>query len=126
MGFDMELYGLEVVDEKREYRSSDMLLMVEKEIKCLLVGDPDADKLGGDPGGVNRGVLLWDTNNTPGEMCVLEDDKRKEEETKCKFPNLPLAMENFYVGHRLSQVHSNGNDLCNFNDNLEQREKSLQ
>lgn len=45
-----------------------MPLEVEKEMECrlgdmgldVLVGDPDADRLGGEPGGVNRGVLFWD------------------------------------------------------------------
>lgn len=45
-----------------------MPLEVENEMECrlgdmgldVLVGDTDADRLGGEPGGVSRGVLLWD------------------------------------------------------------------
>ena len=45
--------------------SSNMPLVVENEMDCrlgdtgldVLVGDTDADRLGGEPGGVNRGVL---------------------------------------------------------------------
>jgi hypothetical protein len=45
-----------------------MPLEVEKEMECrlgdmgldVLVGDTDTEKLGGEPGGVSRGVVLWD------------------------------------------------------------------
>lgn len=59
--------------------------MVEKEIDCLLVGDPDADKLGGDPGGVNRGVLVCDTKNMPGEMWALLDADKRNPNVKFQF-----------------------------------------
>lgn len=53
--------------------------MVENEIECLLgdkglgvrIGDTDADRLGGEPGGVIRGVLDWDASNSPGDMRGL-------------------------------------------------------
>lgn len=56
------------VPEKNEDLSSCMPLEVEKEIECrlgdtgldVLVGDTDADRLGGEPGGVIQGVELWD------------------------------------------------------------------
>lgn len=60
--------------------SSNIPLEVENEIECrlgetgldVLVGDTEADRLGGDPGGVSRGVLVWDTNSIPCEMPGLE------------------------------------------------------
>lgn len=52
-----------------------MLLRSPKYIECVLgetgldifYGVPDADRLGGDPGGVSCGVLVCDANNRPGE-----------------------------------------------------------
>lgn len=46
---------------------------LENETECLLgdtgldvlVGDTDADRLGGEPGGVIRGVLVWDAKRRP-------------------------------------------------------------
>lgn len=34
----------------------------------VLVGDTEADRLGGEPGGVNRGVLVWDANRKPCDI----------------------------------------------------------
>ena len=56
------------IEENIEDLSSYMPLVVAKEIECrcgdtgldVLVGDTDADKLGGEPGGVIRGVEPWD------------------------------------------------------------------
>ena len=50
-----------------------MPLAVANEIECrlgdagldVLVGDTNADRLGGEPGGVNRGVVVWEANNRP-------------------------------------------------------------
>lgn len=60
---DTELCGLE---EKIDDLSSNMPLVVENDIECrlgetgldVLVGDTEADRLGGDPGGVILGVLV--------------------------------------------------------------------
>lgn len=57
-----------------------MPLDVENEIECLLgetgfgvrVGDTDADWIGGEPGGVNLGVLVWDASNKPCAMRGLK------------------------------------------------------
>lgn len=76
----MDPYGLEFADEKAEDLSSDTLLVVEKDTECLLgetgievlCGDPDADRFGGDPGGVSRGVLVFDSNRLGGETLDLE------------------------------------------------------
>lgn len=64
-----------------------MPLVVENEIECrlgdtgldVLVGDTDAERLGGEPGGVNRGVLVWDASNRPGDIRGLEAKKEKVE-----------------------------------------------
>lgn len=56
------------MEENTEDLSSNMPLVVEKETECrlgdtgldVLVGDTDADRLGGEPGGVIRGVEPWD------------------------------------------------------------------
>lgn len=34
----------------------------------VLVGDADADRVGGDPGGVSRGVVVCDANKRLGDM----------------------------------------------------------
>lgn len=60
--------------------SSGMPLEVENDIECRLgdtgfdvfVGETDADRLEGEPGGVNRGVVVWDANRRPGDMRGLE------------------------------------------------------
>lgn len=51
--------------------SSNIPLEVESEIECRL-GDTDADRVGGEPGGVSRGVLLWDAKRKPCDMPALE------------------------------------------------------
>ena len=68
-----------------------MPLEVEKEIECrlgdpgldVLVGDTGADRVGGEPGGVIRGVVLWDAKrrfcDTRGLMAAM-----LEIEKKCK------------------------------------------
>jgi len=51
-----------------------MLLVIENDIDCrfgdtgldVLVGDTEAEKLGGEPGGVNRGVFVWDASRICG------------------------------------------------------------
>nr|GMC91113.1 hypothetical protein Iba_scaffold36928CG0010 [Ipomoea batatas]GMD63459.1 hypothetical protein Iba_chr12bCG15060 [Ipomoea batatas]GMD70578.1 hypothetical protein Iba_chr12eCG7680 [Ipomoea batatas] len=77
---DIELCWLGI-DENKEDLSSNMPLVVANEIECLLggeigfgdrVGETDADKLGGEPGGVSRGVLVWDANNRPCAMRGLK------------------------------------------------------
>jgi hypothetical protein len=56
-----------------------MPLDVANESECRLgdaglevVGDTNADRLGGEPGGVKRGVLVWDANRRPCDMRGLE------------------------------------------------------
>lgn len=51
--------------------SSNIPLEVESEIECRL-GDTDADRVGGEPGGVSRGVLVWDAKRKPCDMPALE------------------------------------------------------
>ena len=46
------------------------------------MGDTEADKLGGDPGGVNRGVLVWDANTKPCEIPGLEATSKLTESNK--------------------------------------------
>lgn len=56
-----------------------MPLEVENDNECrlgdtgfdVLVGETDADRLEGEPGGVIRGVAVWDANRRPGEMRGL-------------------------------------------------------
>lgn len=56
-----------------------MPLEVENDIACrlgdtgldVLVGDTDAETLGGDAGGVNRGVLVCDAKRRPGDTRGL-------------------------------------------------------
>lgn len=38
----------------------------------VLVGDPDADRMGGEPGGVSLGVLVWDASKRPGDTRGLK------------------------------------------------------
>lgn len=53
-------------------------LSVERDIACrlgdtgldVLVGDTDAETLGGEPGGVMRGVLVWDAKR---RLCDTRD-----------------------------------------------------
>lgn len=57
-----------------------MPLEVENDIACrlgdtgldVLVGETDAETIGGDPGGVSRGVLVCDANRSPGDTRGLE------------------------------------------------------
>lgn len=63
---------LEPWPENTEDLSSYMPLELENEMECRLgdmgfdlVGDTDADRLGGEPGGVRRGVLDWDGKRRP-------------------------------------------------------------
>lgn len=57
-----------------------MPLVPANDIECLLgdsgrdvtLGDADDDLLGGEPGGVNRGVLVWDAISRPCAMGGLE------------------------------------------------------
>lgn len=57
-----------------------MPLVVEKDTECrlgdagldVLDGDTDADTIGGEPGGVSRGVLVCDANKRPGDIRGLE------------------------------------------------------
>lgn len=63
-----------------EGKESSMPLVVENETECrlgdagldVLDGDTDADKVGGEPGGVRRGVLVCDANKRPGDIRGLE------------------------------------------------------
>lgn len=76
---DTELYWLELAEENIEDLSSKPL-EVENETECLLgetgfevrVGDADADWMGGEAGGVYRGVLVWEASNKPGAIRGLE------------------------------------------------------
>lgn len=69
-----------------------MPLTVENEIECLLgdnglgdrEGDADAERLGGEPGGVRRGVLVCDANNRPGDIRGLEVSDSASSE--CEYP----------------------------------------
>ena len=49
---------------------NDMVLRLGETGLDDLVGDPEADTLGGEPGGVSLGVLVWDASSididTPG------------------------------------------------------------
>ena len=54
-----------VVAKDIEYRLGDGPLDV-------LVGVAEADLIGGEPGGVRRGVLVCDANNRPGDIRGLE------------------------------------------------------
>lgn len=47
----------------------------------VLVGEADAERVGGDPGGVSRGVVVWDANKRLGGMRGLEADNRKKKNT---------------------------------------------
>lgn len=72
----MEAYGVEFVDEKTEEDLSSNARVDVTEMECLLgesgfgvrVGDADADRDGGDPGGVSRGVLVWDASKRLADM----------------------------------------------------------
>lgn len=61
---DIEPCWLEGAENDNECRLGDGGLDVR-------VGDTDADRIGGETGGVNRGVLVWDTNNRPGDTRGL-------------------------------------------------------
>ena len=77
---DTELWWLERIEENIEDRSSNRPLDDENDIECRLgdtgldvpVGDTDADKIGGEPGGVSRGVLVWDANRRPCDTWGLK------------------------------------------------------
>ena len=58
-------------EEKTEDLSSNIPLEVESEIECRL-GETDADKVGGDPGGVSRGVVVWDVKRKLCDKPALE------------------------------------------------------
>ena len=71
-----------------------MPLEVENDIECrlgdvgldVLVGDTDADRLGGELGGVIRGVLVWDAKrrlcDTRGLGAVIFRTKKKCRESQ--------------------------------------------
>lgn len=77
---------LDGTDEKTADLLSYIPLVVEKEIECrlgdtgldVLVGDTDAERIGGEPGGVNRGVVVWDASNRPCAIRGLEATKVKK------------------------------------------------
>lgn len=66
--------------EEKDALPSSMLLVPANDIECLLgdsgrddtLGDADDDLLGGEPGGVSRGVLVWDAINRPCGIGDLE------------------------------------------------------
>ncbi len=82
-GLDTELWWLECIEENIEDRSSNRPLDDENDIECrlgdtgldVLVGDTEADKLGGEPGGLSRGVLVWYANNRPCDIRGLKAAK---------------------------------------------------
>lgn len=77
---DKEPWGLECIEEYAEDLSSNIPLDPANEIECrlgdtgkdVLVGDTDADRLGGEPEGVSRGVTVWDANRRPCDMRGLD------------------------------------------------------
>lgn len=85
---DIDPYGLELAEEKTEDVLSIPPLAADvTAIECLLgetglgvlVGDADADRVGGDPGGVSRGVLVWDANKRLDDIRGLEAGINKKQ-----------------------------------------------
>lgn len=80
---DIEPCWLGGREENIEDLSSGIPLEVENDIECrlgdtgldVLVGDTEAEKLGGEPGGVNRGVLVWDASRILCDMPGLDTVK---------------------------------------------------
>lgn len=90
----MELNWLEGVEETEDL-SSKKPLALENETECrlgdaglgVLEGDTDADRLGGETGGVRRGVLVWEASNRPcgtrGGLEAINHEKRMIRTKKC-------------------------------------------
>lgn len=92
-------------DEKTEDLSSNSPLELDIDIECLL-GDTDADRVGGEPGGVRRGVLVWDAKRKPCDMPTLEAVTtiiKKKKKKKLKNIILHTIPEIFTI-HKTSHV----------------------
>lgn len=86
-----------------------MPLEVAKEIECrlgdtgldVLVGDTDADRLGGEPGGVSRGVVDWDAKRrlygTLGLMAAISELKINTQKVRIHMENYSCYFFQQYV-----------------------------
>lgn len=104
---DIELCWLEDREEKAEDLSS-MLLVIENDIDCrfgdtgldVLVGDTEAEKLGGEPGGVNRGVFVWDASRICG-MPGLGASVSRSSANEFPISGILLCIEEYLEGGRV-------------------------
>lgn len=90
--------------------------MVANETECrlgdkgleVLLGDTDADRLGGEPGGVSRGVLVCDTNRGPyddmplpgfdAEIRLQESKHRMRKRSSNKEVQMLINLKCTYLG----------------------------